>query len=174
MDHGFDKENVYAVFEDRAGRIWFSTEWHGLCRLAAGRITCITNPFAADLARCLLQDREGRIWVGTSTSLVRIEGNDVYPVKTEDGRKIAITSLAEASSGALWVGTTSGLARFEDGMVKRVLVGEKPHGAYTNSLLLDADGTLWLGTTPAVSQWPLRLHNFQTGPAQRHGAIGAR
>jgi len=152
LERSFDKENIYALFEDRAGRIWFSTEWHGLCRLANGRTTCIAKPFGDDLVRCMLEDTSGKVWIGTSTALMRMENDVATSLPTEDNRKITVTSLLEASPGVLWVGTTSGLARMEGGVVRRVLIGGKPHADYVNAIHADADGTLWLATTDSGLQ----------------------
>jgi hypothetical protein len=99
VDEGFAKENVYALFEDHAGSIWFSTAAHGLCRIVGGRADCLTKPFGDELVRCLLEDKQGQLWAGTSAGLVRIDGNTVHPVATEDGKRTTVTSLTEGPSG---------------------------------------------------------------------------
>jgi len=136
----------------RSMRIVAGAEWHGLCRLTAGRIDCLTQPFTDNLVRCLLEDKEGRMWVGTSAGLVRVDGHAVHPVATGEVRTLTVTSLAEGPSGTLWVGTTSGLAQVENGAFRRVTIGGKPHADHVMSLLADADGTLWLATTDAGLQ----------------------
>jgi streptogramin lyase len=151
-EEGFAKENVYALFEDHAGTVWFSTGAHGLCRLVGGRADCIDKPFGDELVRCLLEDKKGQLWAGTSAGLVRIDGRAVYPVATEDGRRVTITSLAEGQEGTLWVGTKSGLCRLENGVVHRVSMGGQPHTDPVTALRAGADGTLWLGTTDAGLQ----------------------
>jgi ligand-binding sensor domain-containing protein len=151
-DEGFTKENIYAIFEDRSGRIWFSTEWHGLCRLSAGRIDTYMKPFAEDLVRCFYEDPEGGLWVGSSAAVMRIQGDSVVPVPTEDGRKIAVTSLVAGPAGSLWVGTSSGLQRLEGGVVRRVVLDGKAHDGHIMSMHADSDGTLWMATTDSGFQ----------------------
>ena len=105
-----------------------------------------------DVVRCLIQDQDGRIWVGTSGALLRIDGEVLQPVATEDGKRITVKALAQGRDGAIWVGTSSGLARVEGGKLRRVRIDGQPHAADVDAVLPDPDGTLWMGTIQAGLQ----------------------
>jgi ligand-binding sensor domain-containing protein len=144
-------ENVFALLEDRSGRVWFSTESHGLCRLTAERSRCVRGG-DEDLVRCVFEDKDGRIWVGTSGALLRDVDDALQGVATEDGKRIAVKALAQGPDGVIWVATSSGLRRIEGGIVRRVPIDGKPHAEDVDALLIDPNGTVWIGTLHAGLQ----------------------
>jgi ligand-binding sensor domain-containing protein len=160
-------ENVFALLEDRSGRLWFSTESHGLCQLTGDRARCVSVNDGEDLVRCVFEDKEGRLWVGTSGALFQLDGAARHVVPTEDGKRITVKALAQGADGVLWVGTSSGLARVEGGTVRRVRIDGKPHAEDVDAVLVDPDGTVWIGTIGAGLQ---RLRGGRlTAVASRQG-----
>jgi len=140
---------VVAIHVDRSGRTWVGTEGGGLLSFGKGE--------AASQARAegmnggsvfaITEGPDGRLWVGTSHGLARVAGDRVVVVSSESGLPpVPVLDLAIDASGQL-------LAATEDG----AFVGD-PEGAGMRSvhpalagkpisrLLVDAGGSLWMGT----------------------------
>lgn len=73
--------NVFALLEDRSGRLWLGTAGGGLNRFdrATERFTRFKhepdnpNSLSADVVSALYEDRSGMLWVGTWNGLNRLD-----------------------------------------------------------------------------------------------------
>ncbi|HLN02863.1 MAG TPA: two-component regulator propeller domain-containing protein [Bryobacteraceae bacterium] len=98
---------------------------------------------------CLLQDHIGFVWAGTATGLFRYDGAKFTAFPTPGAGSI-VQALAETPDGTLWAGTNSGLTRMRDGKLQPVdTVGWAGIPTQT-SLVVDADGRLFAGTTEGL------------------------
>ncbi|MEL6142708.1 MAG: two-component regulator propeller domain-containing protein, partial [Bacteroidota bacterium] len=77
---------VCAIYEDKQGNIWLSSEGFGVYRYDG---TSFKNygqqeGLGVGAVQAILEDREGRLWVGGGGGLYRYEG-DVFINVTRDG-----------------------------------------------------------------------------------------
>jgi ligand-binding sensor domain-containing protein len=74
---------VWTVFEDRAGHIWFSAEGHGVYRLANGELRNYgtAQGLGITAVQSIHEDRGGRLWFGGGGGLYRLQGDTVVEVR---------------------------------------------------------------------------------------------
>jgi diguanylate cyclase (GGDEF)-like protein len=161
--------------QDRQGFLWIGTQ-AGLVRWDGNRVV----KYVADASRedalpdsyvmSLHIDSQGQLWAGMSAGgLVRYDpqhDNFVrYRVTNTGLRDPRVADMADDGSGGLWIATGSGLDHLAaDGRFtrqgERYDAGALPRGGL-ESLLRDADGTLWAGSRRGL----FRLRQGQ--PAQQ-------
>jgi ligand-binding sensor domain-containing protein/two-component sensor histidine kinase len=99
----------------------------------------------------VLQDSHGYLWIGTNEGLCMYDGATFTNFTTLDGlSNNFITALLESkrNPGTIWIGTIQrGLTRYSDGRFTKVPVGSTPLTNNVISIVEDAEGTLWVGTS---------------------------
>ncbi|MCH8247266.1 MAG: hypothetical protein IH951_12775 [Bacteroidetes bacterium] len=163
---------VWAIHEDRQGKIWIGTYDGGVNRFEreSGTFTRFlhdpTNPqsLSNNIVDAIFEDRAGMLWIATENGVDRYnlhsEAFDHFvsepfadvSLSSNDVRAIKTSSVAP---DIIWIGTSGGLTKFDrsnsEFSVFRHLTGE------TNSIpsdlifALDEDdaGRLWLGSPDA-------------------------
>ncbi|MHB8911508.1 MAG: EAL domain-containing protein [Lysobacter sp.] len=121
---------VYALIEDRRGRLWFGTG-NGLDMLdpASGRMQHFSHAsdradsLSGNLVRALYQGRDGKIWVGGHAGLSQVverpDGSIGFAnplVNAPDVRPVPVVfSITQGAGEPLWLGTDVGIVRFDPG-----------------------------------------------------------
>ena len=128
----FKPEDLFAMMQDRQGRIWMATEQ------GAAYVDANTDFFSSDVViqpdvmdnngenpitslriKALCQTPDGLIWIGTQTLGVYVlneEANQIIAHYTTDNSAMSangILSLCSAADGHVWIGTSEGLVEFE-------------------------------------------------------------
>lgn len=67
---------VWSLFKDQKGRIWFPSEGHGVYRFEGDSFTNIgpDQGLTSAAIQCAFQDADGTVWLGGWTGLFRSEG----------------------------------------------------------------------------------------------------
>src|SRR6185295_12736412 len=103
----------------------------------------------------LLEDQTGAVWCGAGRGLYRLERTDgertlrfvEIGLPREVENDMIVHALAEDRQGVLWIGAGSGLyRRWPDGRTEHFTTEQGLPGNDVLSLLMDADGLLWVGT----------------------------
>ncbi len=148
---------VTALFEDRAGDLWFGAPGAGLFRRdgASYQHWGVESGLPQSLTWQFGQDRRGRLWVGTDEGLFRFErGRFVVPEETKGLAGRAVLAIQEDRAGRLWIGTDRGLACLERDELDLAPIRGALGRYRIRSALEDREGTLWFGTGGAgVFQW---------------------
>jgi ligand-binding sensor domain-containing protein/signal transduction histidine kinase len=179
----FSADNIRALCEDRAGKLWIGTYGGGLCvydrttnaftahQTEDARSTSISNNFIFSIC----EDRTGVLWVGTFGSGVNKYDPALAKFTTyqRDPRSSAplsnnfVYSFLEDRMGTLWVGTSNGLNK----MVNRA------SGAFTSyfpsirpdpsnpinvirAIHEDRKGMLWLATGNGLLRFNPTMGSF--------------
>lgn len=122
IEKGLSQCSVFAIFQDRAGFMWFGTQ-DGLNMFDGYKFTIFRhNPedaktLSAGHITALLEDKNGSLWIGTNGgglntfnraggtfSSLRHDSTNPHSLSHD-----TITTLFNDSSGNLWVGTEWGL-----------------------------------------------------------------
>ena len=128
----FKPEDLFAMMQDRQGRIWMATEQ------GAAYIDANTDFFTSDVVtqpnvmdnngenpitslriKALCQTPDGLIWIGTQTLGVYVlneEATEIIAHYTTDNSAMSangILSLASAPDGHVWIGTSEGLVEYD-------------------------------------------------------------
>ncbi|HKF45658.1 MAG TPA: two-component regulator propeller domain-containing protein [Thermoanaerobaculia bacterium] len=162
-------DNVRALVEDRSGTIWIATHG-GLFRLEPGRPA--PQPVSLDspeknplvsMVHTIKEDQDGNLWIGTEAGLFRRsrEGT-LTAIRTPDGAPHSVRSILAEKTGTVWAGShteglfevrVSGRAESAAIEVRRVLTRSSGlAGDYVTSLYATADGELWAGCFPGLSE----------------------
>jgi len=138
---------IYCIFEDRAGRLWFSGQGVLAC-LRAEEFSVLPLPAGAD-GRSLAEDGAGDLWIGTARhGLFRLpRGKKRIVHQVEDYPERDARSLFFDRNGFLWVGgEESGLFRRDaDGFVKFSLAEGFPANTIY-SFISDLNGNVWMAS----------------------------
>ncbi|MBK8613537.1 MAG: hypothetical protein IPN85_08570 [Flavobacteriales bacterium] len=156
---GLMDKQVWAVMEDREGRIWFGTDG-GVSILdptvqGTGMVKTLQT-VKTSRVRSLCEDALGNIWVGSETNgIIDLDPEAFHPVPHPDleivipvdaagNRKV--TALATGQPGELWIGTINGLKRYSAGAPPMVYgEGDGVPTTSVTALYRDDKGTIWVG-----------------------------
>jgi signal transduction histidine kinase/ligand-binding sensor domain-containing protein len=154
---------INSIIEDRNGTVWIArSRVHDpagpLCQVIDTHLQCygkadgIPFPYAGPL----VDDSLGNLWIGSTSMLARWkpDSSSIYVpagLKSTEGLN-GVAALAAAPDGSLWIGMARsgrglGLQQLLQGTWKAfVKPGLDGTTLEVNSLLLDRESTLWIGT----------------------------
>jgi ligand-binding sensor domain-containing protein/signal transduction histidine kinase len=180
------EDSVISLFADREGSIWAGLGRTGLTRfdskpLPFERVTynpSDLNSRVEPFVGAIYEDSRGILWIGTPEVLLRIDRKaGQYTSYRTSGPKANsdVITICEDHSGNLWVGTYGhGLHRLNPrtGQFKTYL--HHPADPYSLSndivsrLLVDRNGTLWVGTQNALNRFDAVTERFTTYKFESH------
>ena len=144
-----------AATPGRQDEIWAGTTDAGLFRLREDELKAFSSDKGTISHNGILAmnfDGDGHLWVGTENGLngyrADAEGFSVYSQDNTHGdglRSSRIHVLYGASHGLLWLGTSKGGVDRLNLNHRRFWFGSLPNAEVT-SVLISAQGTLWIGT----------------------------
>jgi len=167
---GLPNDKVFAVAPDREGHVWFATDG-GTVRyspqpggLGAWRLFPASSDSgpATDYANAIIADAHGNVWVGTGQGLSRYESGSLrwttYDQGSSEGAlgRWTVGCLAVGSTNRLWVGGLNpGVAMYDgsDWIGHRQSDAAGPVHDWINTMAVDPDGVLWLGTVGGVTRY---------------------
>lgn len=165
--------DVYYIYEDRHGSIWFGTGSLGVCRYDGKTLSWIYEdqlqfvPGGGSFGiRSVMEDAAGKYWIcntryrydimpGDSISqgysLLRYRKETGIPMTAPDGNEeIYFMSVLEDANHDLWMATYGfGVWRYDGKEMKQYLVKEGSKVVTLFSIYQDRQGALWLGTHEA-------------------------
>ncbi len=128
----------------------------------------IENGLSNNSITCILKDSRGFIWIGTTDGLNRYDGYSfvIYKNNPLDSNSISdnfISSIIEDFSGNLWIGTQGGglnMYNIYNERFKAFYYDPRDNQSipsnfifHHNSLLLDKDSILWIGTNNGLCSY---------------------
>lgn len=147
--------NVYALAEDREGRVIAATDG-GLLRVDEGRLQALDPAWPRQpppLVSRLVARAAGGWWLATSQGLMRLDA-DLRRVHAEPFAE-PLTRVHEDPDGSLWLGSEPlGLVRLHAGLRHTLGRAEGLPNSRVASLLRDHEGNLWIGSNGGL----VRLH----------------
>jgi signal transduction histidine kinase/ligand-binding sensor domain-containing protein len=158
--------SIVSLFEDHEGNLWVGTETSGLHVLRDQRFISIgaQEGLSSDETTALVEDGSGKLWIGTN-------GGGLNALRLWSGRpgestayaipdvllSKVILSLAPGRNlddiPELWVGTPDGLNRVRGSAVDSFTSADGLPDDFIRSLLVDRDGSLWIGTRHGLAHW---------------------
>ena len=161
---------IYALYQDRRGRLWAGTQ-NGLACRETGRDWKLFTPrdgLSDKNVRAIAEDPDGSLWVGTENGgLNRFRDGKFtgYPAQKNGLPGDDIACLCVDSEGVLWVGTAGhGLGRFINGKGSRYSTEHGLASNFISYLIDDTAGNLWLGSNLGLMRVPRQsLNDFAEG-----------
>ena len=164
---GLSGDNVLALFEDREGDIWASTE-NGLDRFheVAARMISTEQGLSPGDVSSVTASKDGTLWMTTPSGLFRWTGGEIVayrsrltPVRDKPAQEVGsmepreilvrdlpkatFGSLFEDSHGRLWLGSSSGIGYIESNRYVSVPGASTDPRAIVHGFAEDASGNIW-------------------------------
>jgi ligand-binding sensor domain-containing protein/signal transduction histidine kinase len=171
-------QTFISIAEDHSGDLWFGSLGGGLYRLNP-RTRQIDNfrhdpsrndSLSHDYPSSLYVDREGTLWVGTDEALDRFDPKrgSFEHFRPDVSGLVRYHAIKEDRYGNLWLASWgAGLHRFDPRTGKFNVHMHKPgdpnslSSDRTNSVCIDREGILWIGTSNGLNRFDPLTGNFQ-------------
>jgi len=169
--HTWSPYEVYSIYKDRMGRLWFGTASFGVCRydgtsfswLYEDQLTNVPNGGSFGI-RSVTEDRDGKFWICNSqqrftifsdslvhgdTVLVHYEKEPgITDMHRTDGRNhIYFMSAVQDTDGNVWLATyDQGIWRYDGKTARQFKIKNAPSNITLYSVYKDRNNQLWLGS----------------------------
>jgi ligand-binding sensor domain-containing protein len=170
-DKAWSPYEVYSIYKDHAGKVWFGTSNFGLCQfdgksirwLYEEHLTLIDGGGSFGI-RSIIEDKEGKFWFCNTRyrynilpAQSEVEGKALLNYKRENGigqfkapngkDMIYFMSVVEDSTGNLWMATyNEGVWKYDGRAMTQYQVKVDGENVTVLSIYKDKQGSLWLGT----------------------------
>ncbi len=148
MEHGLPADEVFTVFCDPDGSVWFGTT-AGVSKFDGKKFVNFTTEdgLLDDMVKAIFRDRDGALWFGSAKGVSRLEPKSAthrftkFPLEISDPQD-GIRSILQTRDGRIWVAGRHGMAWFDGHTFHR----SKPAGSspIPARLALAADGKIWV------------------------------
>ena len=154
----FSDKPITALFKDRENTLWCAAKGFGLFQFKQGSFAHVTEDSVAELlkdVRHLVVDQNKNIWAVVGDDIVLCRDNLKW-IRYRIPRHLAkppIATLAIEPNGTVWAGSSAGgLIQIKEGKVSSVPASSSLPGNSVESLLVDQEGKLWVGTDSSLSR----------------------
>lgn len=165
--------DVYTIYKDRRGSVWFGTASLGVCRYNGKSFDWLYEDHLTNTPeggsfgiRSIIEDKEGKFWFSNTKYRYKIYPND----SSEDGggliryeREAGVGDLSamagkshiyfafvvESEDGDLWMGTYQDVWRYDGQSMNRYPIGDDSKTVWISSIYHDNHGDLWISTREA-------------------------
>jgi len=157
--------DIYCVYKDRKGNIWFGTESKGVCRYDGKSFTWFTEKGLGSAAvRSIFEDKDGNFWFGHSGfGLFRYDGKNLANFTKENGpgnadfvnalkdKTVSVLAINDDEDGNMWIGTyDTGLWRYDGQKTTGYTIKDGLPGNAFFAIYKDKKGELWFGSGEGV------------------------
>ena len=162
ISEGLSNNAIYALHEDREGKIWIGTFRGGICiydppdSLEKETFTLISKKdgLSSNNITSIIEDRKGNLWFGTNGEGICKYDGEVFTHLTEkEGLSSnAVTSLKEDHLGNLWIATSGGGVNIFDGNSFTII--SQKEGISNDvvwSIAEDEKNAIWLSTESGIN-----------------------
>jgi ligand-binding sensor domain-containing protein/signal transduction histidine kinase len=144
---GIGPDQVFHVFRDRQGAMWFSTG-QGLFRQFGGSAINIGGRGRAVYQAYL--DTNGNCWISTNGGVFRVRGNALEAVAVDVQSRV----LFGDRDGGLWIGSNGdGLIHIQDRTVHMFTTADGLRSHVVMAALTTRSGKLWVATNCGGIAW---------------------
>ena len=145
---GLPEENVYPVYEDKAGHIWAGIWENSLVQFEHGSFKTVLKTQDTYYPTSLFEDRSGRFWIGTAAELYYLDKGRLVKFTQQAGLspETEFSVISEDRVNNLWFGTSAGLSRYSGTQATLLTKKDGLPDDYIIAFLQAADGRIWVGT----------------------------
>ena len=157
IEEGLPQSSVYTMLQGKDGSIWVGT-MNGVSKYNGLSFENFTkkNGLAENRVTSSCQDNQGNIWFGHWSG-----GITKYDIQAKTFSEITpgnvrlsktITSIVTDNKGVTWFGTKGdGILKVQNGVFTCYTVNEGLSSNTINALLVNKDGSLWIGTDNGIT-----------------------
>jgi ligand-binding sensor domain-containing protein/serine phosphatase RsbU (regulator of sigma subunit) len=158
---GLLHNNIYGVYMDATGKIWFACHGSPPFNYYKGKVTAFQNipELRSFNLNSVCEDRVGKIWFASEgDGIFMFDGMNFHNFTVKDGLASNYCySVINDASNTLWVGHKSGLscksswsAKFTNYQKRDGVIATETN---LNAGYADPSGAIWFGTTEGVMQY---------------------
>ena len=170
--HQTNRFEIYSIYKDRMGNVWFGTNPVGVCRYNGTQFDWITEEDVTEFrdegangVRSMVEDAQGNFWFNTEYRyrIYDSVGKDVFYVRhlsiggldgKEDSPLDEYLSVVRDTQNHLWFVTyMDGVWEYDGTKVTHHPVQVNGKDISLFSIYRDQEGTLWLGTHENGAFW---------------------
>ena len=168
---------IHSGFQDKAGYLWFGTEFAGINILRKNKKFKITSYNSKDLNSlpsvaytAAIKDVNNRVWIGTEGEGLYYfdidNPNNFYKSSTIIDKDTQVYSLITASNNFLWIGTNKGLYKYNPRTkkVSTYLHNKDDYNSIINGAVIaleeDKSGNIWIGTPNGLTKFDIAKNKF--------------
>ena len=175
--NGFYHNEIFSIYPDQAGNIWFGSHATGLAVLEKnGEIKYLSKDgvFPAFDINTITQSEDGNIWITTSgAGIYRFDGENFRQYTEKDGLLSDFCNAAMVDDiGQIWVGHRLGISLIQpDYDLIRFFSHPSELGeteAVLNSVVKDVHGNVFFGNPYGITKVNLPHFNFQIRKRETH------
>lgn len=149
VEEGLPQSQIYSMYEDSRGYMWFGTFGGGLSRFDGITFENYNEEqgLTCSFVRCIAETKEGNLLVGTDEGLFVMMNDEFIPINypIAEGTP-AIRAIISDLHHNIWVGTTDhGLFRYSNGCIKNYTVEDGLLSNGISCLFGDKKGNVWVG-----------------------------
>jgi signal transduction histidine kinase/ligand-binding sensor domain-containing protein len=159
--------DVRCLLETKDGALWIGTS-EGLARWKDGAVTAFTSKdgLPGDVIRSVGEDEYGVFWVWTNEAQARFDKDRFVPSWTVDGSGAASPSVpiiptlgflplhSKLPNNVTVMANTSALELWRAfRIMDHFAVGHELPGNRIQALIVDSEGSLWIGTNGGLARW---------------------
>ncbi len=147
-DPGFKGKDIWRLFADPAGPLWFSSLGTGLGRYQGTSFEFFTPEagLSDTTVNAIARDENGDLVTATDGGLDRFDGVRFHPLLDRMALPSTfVLALATTHGGPLWIGTSKGLCYLENGHLRTYTSRDGLPNVNVRALLLTRDRSLWIG-----------------------------
>lgn len=157
--------DLYTIYKDRSGHLWFGTADAGLARYDGKTINWLYEDHLTNTPeggsfgiRSIIEDRDGKLWVCNTkhryavspTNLAKHGALGYRAEKGTGGELIYYQSVAKGPEGDLWMMTwRGGVYRWDGKSLRHYPVKDGTKDALMNQIYKDREGVLWIASQSA-------------------------
>ncbi len=151
----------YALFQDKAGRVWIGSNTGMFQRSGkdlSERLVATKQGTLGEAAESITQDIDGSVWVltyGTNFDhLYRIRGSGPKAERVAIPKDFEPRQVEASPKGGIWMLSTGAeLARSIDNRIERITGGQKHTSGGNIGMYVDRDDSIWIATRHGVIWW---------------------
>jgi len=149
VEEGLPQSQIYSIYEDARGYIWFGTFGGGLSRFDGIDFVNYSEEqgLTCSFVRSIGQSPYGNLLVGTDEGLFVLV-KDKFIKYTHPGidKNTAIRAIITDNQKNVWVGTVdNGVYCYSKGVIKNYTANDGLLGNTVNCLFCDKNGCIWIG-----------------------------
>ena len=155
-----ERSFIYDFFENEDRTLWVATRKGVLAFDGFGFIQAPSQGLPDGHVHEFVQDRAKNVWVSTHGGVSRFDGSSWKAYGKKEGLpEDDIRGMIADRRGRIWFvmrqsgSYLGGVGLYEEGRVRELSDEGAPVGIQVNSVMEDADGHIWVGTTGALFEY---------------------
>ncbi|OFZ54144.1 MAG: hypothetical protein A3D92_14970, partial [Bacteroidetes bacterium RIFCSPHIGHO2_02_FULL_44_7] len=154
VEDGLAQSQVYALFQDRTGRMWMGTRGGGISVFDGFEFKNYTprDGLNGNYIHDILADPSGTIWVASSKGLCYFNGSQFVQIpKPRETESFTVLDIFISTEGSLYTAGPQGIFQLKDKVLQQIVAPKEMKGASANCLYVHGK-TLLIGTDRALFQ----------------------